>query len=121
MNSIAFEEMLQQSGWVQPRTQYYRLKISAHTIWDEFQFNVYSKNKNIIAIDKENLKNILLFCDVREPYMLNEFFIKLYGARYVGYSYFFDWTQPNNNADYKYYFNIKHKKKFNYARIKLGF
>lgn len=104
-----------------PKTQYYKLKISAHSTCEVEDFAEYCLNKNIETTDLEGFKNVLTFCNVMEGYMLNEFFLKTYGARYVGYSYFFDWTILDHKPTYKYYFNVKNKKKFNYARIKIGF
>jgi hypothetical protein len=104
-----------------PKTQYYKLKITAHSPCEWVDFSKYCSNKNIETTDHEGFKNVLTFCNVMEGYMLNEFFLKTYGARYVGYSYFFDWTIPDHKAVYKYYFNVKNKKKFKYARIKMEF
>jgi hypothetical protein len=106
-----------------PKAHYYKLDISAHSPCEEEDFAEYCINKNIVIIDIEGFKNILNFCNVSEGYMLNEYksFLNEYGARYVGYSYFFDWSIKNHDSEYKFYFNVKNKKKFNYARIKIGF
>lgn len=109
------------NGSVRLKTEYLKLKISAHYLCDEEDFNRYCINKNIATTDYEGFKNVLTFCNVMEGYMLNQLFLNKYGARYVGYSYCLDWNFSNQTASYKYYFNVKSKKKFNYARIKMGF
>jgi len=122
-DQYTYEDITIKSESVIPRTQYYKLKISAHKVCDVEDFNKYLFNKKILIVDKDSFKNIMIDCDVNESYMLNEnkLFLTKYGARYIGYSYFYNWKQDNHNAIYNYYFNIKNVKKFNYARLKIGF
>jgi hypothetical protein len=111
---------------IEPKTQYFKLKIKSYTGWTWEEFSKYCYNKNIFEVNKEDFKNILAQFEIKNlihlfSHDINSEFTKLYGARYIGYSYFFDWRVHGHEATYKYYFHIRNKKKFSYARLKFEF
>lgn len=99
------------------------LNISAHKYVQGQDFFNYMIAKNFVYVDRNKFRKILselnIYCD--DMRSLNAIFKAEYGARYVGYEYHWDWSNTNSTAEYNYFFVIKNKKKFNYARLKFDF
>lgn len=112
-----------------PYNSYSLLQIHAHKTVDKECFLQYFSNKNHISVSQETFNQLLNHFDIdRDEYLeLNKILNYKCGARYAGYIYYWNWDLRNQQSPYinkgetNYFFVIKNKRKFNYARLKFEF